>query len=106
MSALDEDQRTYLGQGAVLGFELCAEFSELLDADRQTAALLDLLLFAVQPETVGAVKARVGLGSRRRGEVVLRKGDREGRVGGEDELGVALSPIPGYEYIYQVIKRG
>lgn len=88
-------QETHLGQVLVLGFHLFSPRPELLDADSQSAALLDCLFPAVQPEPVSGLERRVRAGSRGGAEVVLVKSDGERAVGGEDQAGVALAPVSG-----------
>lgn len=91
----EQDKETHLGQVLVLGFHLFSPRPELLDADSQSATLLDRLFLAVQPEPVSGLERRVRTGSRGGAEVVLVKSDGEGAVGGEDEAGVALAPVSG-----------
>lgn len=71
-----------------------APCSQLVDAGPNTATLLDRVIFSIQPKTVGSSERLVGARSGGATEVVLVKGDRQGGVGREDELGVALSPVP------------
>jgi hypothetical protein len=53
---------------------------------------LDLLFLAVQPEPIGSLGLLDDFGRSEGAEVILREGDREGRVGREDERSIALAP--------------
>lgn len=88
-------QTTHLGQVLVLAFHLLSPPPELLDADSQSATLLDHLFLAIQPELVSGLEGRVRTGSRGGAEVVLVESDGERAVGGENEAGVAFAPVPG-----------
>jgi hypothetical protein len=68
--------------------------AKLLDAHPKSTSLLDLLLLAVEPESVSSRERRVATRRRSRSQVILIKSDRQGRVGRQNELCVALSPVP------------
>ena len=84
---------THLGERRVLVFKLFPNSPHLLNAGRKPPTVLDLLLDAIEPETVfveGRVCARCCCGT----EMVLVEGNGKRGVGGEDELGVTLAPVP------------
>ena len=83
---------THLGEGSVLVLELFSKRLHLLNACREPTAILDFLLFAIEPEPVlleRSVRARGGSGTK----MVLVKSDGEGRIGGKDEFRVALATV-------------
>jgi hypothetical protein len=78
----------------ICGFKLCTETFHLGDACVEATAGLDDIFFAIEPEAIGG-KGGISAGGSGTTEVVLAEGDREGRVGREDELFIALAPVSG-----------
>ena len=72
-----------------------AQVPELGEAAVGPPVRVDLFLVSVEPEAVGTVTLGDAPGRGEGAEVVLREGDRQGRVGRQDELGVALAPAAG-----------
>ena len=88
----NEEGWIYLGLVCFL-LQLGPQLLHLGNAGRKPPTVLDLLLDAIEPETVfveGRVCARCCCGT----EMVLVEGNGKRGVGGEDELGVTLSPVP------------
>ena len=83
-----------LWQVGLLLFELAPQGLHLADASEQTTAFGDHVLLAIEPERV-LLERSIGPRSRSRTQVILVERDRERRIGGQDELRVALAPIPG-----------
>lgn len=86
--------RTHLLKLGVLVLHLLAPRTQLADTGRKAAALLDVLLLAVQPEAVAGLEGGIARRARRRAQVVLVQSHRQRRVGRQDQLRVPLAPVP------------
>ena len=83
----------YLWQVGLLLFELAPQGLHFADASEQATSFGDHVLLAIEPERV-LLERSIGPRSRSRTQVILVERDRERRIGGQDELRVALAPIP------------
>ena len=78
--------------GSATHLDSLAHRAHLAQAPLRAPASLDLLLLAIEPQAVGPGRVLEDAGGGEGAEVVLRERDREGRVGREDQRGVALAP--------------
>ena len=80
-------------RGVLVLDDLLPQLLHLSDASLQSSSRLDLILLAVQPQGIFG-EGRVGARGGGTPEVVLVESDGERGVGGQDELGITLAPVP------------
>ena len=90
---LDPEIKKYFGFRGVRFLQLLPQLLHLSNASRSATTRLDDFLRSIEPQPV-LLKGRVSARRRSRSQVILVKSDRQRRVGGEDELGITLAPVP------------